>query len=169
MKFTSGVEQATCVLVLLATQATDHPLASDEISRILDVSPSYLKKLIRKLVVHNIIKSVPGTNGGISLGMNIDDISVLQLIEAVDGPIQIYHDHGLIVRAFHGGPHAKQGADIVQQMFDGASSLLHEYFSSITCADLLKRSISRAEIPKLDWRTMSIEQVIEFWKTQEDV
>ncbi|MDQ7862201.1 Rrf2 family transcriptional regulator [Peribacillus frigoritolerans] len=67
MQLTKGVEQAICIIVILSTQDKNVPLSSNEISRRLEVSPSYLKKIIRKLVVKQIITSVPGNNGGLTL------------------------------------------------------------------------------------------------------
>lgn len=44
MQLTKGFEQAVCILVLLSTQDSQAPLASDAINSHLQVSPSYLKK-----------------------------------------------------------------------------------------------------------------------------
>ncbi|WP_197284205.1 Rrf2 family transcriptional regulator [Bacillus sp. JCM 19041] len=44
MKIKSGVEQAVCILVILATQSDKQHVKSETISTRLNVSPSYLKK-----------------------------------------------------------------------------------------------------------------------------
>ncbi|EUJ19060.1 RrF2 family transcriptional regulator [Listeria aquatica] len=67
MKLTRSLEQAVCIITLLSTQDSTVPLASDVISKRLQVSSSYLKKIMRKLVVKDIIRSVSGNNGGFSL------------------------------------------------------------------------------------------------------
>src|SRR5690606_39915246 len=94
MQLTKKVEQAICIIVLLATQESSAPLASDEISRRLGVSPSYMKKITRKLVVQGVVVSVPGNNGGISLAKAATDITLLDVIEAMEGPIRMYPDTG---------------------------------------------------------------------------
>lgn len=79
MKLTSGVEQAICIIVLLSTQDSSAPLASDLIRKRLDVSPSYLKKITRKLIVKGLITSVSGNNGGITLAKRPEEISALEI------------------------------------------------------------------------------------------
>jgi Rrf2 family transcriptional regulator, iron-sulfur cluster assembly transcription factor len=154
MKFNSTVEQAICILVLLSTQERNIPLASNEISRILDVSPSYLKKITRKLVVHKIISSVPGNNGGISLEKNAEEVTALDIIEAIEGCISIFNDTGLIKKAFHEGRYSERGTEIVRNVFEEANELLKDYFSKITVANLMKEMMGRNELPKLDWNTV---------------
>lgn len=68
MKLTKGLEQAVCVIALLATQDQEIPVSSHIINYRLQGSPTYLKKLMRKLVVNNLVTSVSGINGGFSLG-----------------------------------------------------------------------------------------------------
>ncbi|MBT2757704.1 RrF2 family transcriptional regulator [Mesobacillus foraminis] len=156
MMLTKGVEQAICIIVLLATQESNAPLASDEISRRLEVSPSYMKKIMRKLVVKKLVTSVPGTNGGISLAKDLEDIHMLEVIEAMEGPIAIFPDSGLIRKAFENGPHVQKGESLLRQVFRQADGLLIDYFSNITAADLLKESLGTNELPLLDWNKTSL-------------
>jgi Rrf2 family transcriptional regulator, iron-sulfur cluster assembly transcription factor len=158
MKLTTGVEQAICILVLLATQESNSPLASDEISKKLEVSPSYMKKITRKLVVKNIINSVPGTKGGISLAKSLDHISMLDIIEAMEGPIDIFPDSGLISKAFQEGLYAKKGEDLLRDLFHQADDLLKEYFSKITAADMLKANFGTLNLPRIDWNKGSLSE-----------
>lgn len=156
MKFTSGLEQAAAIIVLLASQDLKYPLASDEISKILEVSPSYIKKLIRKMVVKGIVNSVSGTKGGITLAKTEKELTALDLIEAIEGPINIYQSAGLINNAFKDGDYSERGSEVIASMFEGANQLLIQYFSSITIADLLRRSTGDTQLPKLDWNTISL-------------
>ncbi|WP_058301048.1 Rrf2 family transcriptional regulator [Gorillibacterium timonense] len=160
MKLTASLEQAAAVVILLATQDLKSPLASDEISRILEVSPSYLKKLIRKLVVSGIVNSVPGTKGGITLAKSPEQLTVLDILEAIEGPIDIYQDSGLIQHAFKDGRYAEQGIVAIKSMFEGANRLIIEYFSSITAADLLNKATNHAALPAIDWNTMTLAQFL---------
>ncbi|EUJ43831.1 RrF2 family transcriptional regulator [Listeria rocourtiae] len=117
MKLTKGVEQAICIIVLLSTQDNHNPLASDTISEHLQVSPSYLKKIMRKLVVQNIIRSVPGNNGGFSLAKSPEEITLLEVVESMEGPISIYPDTGLINKVFRDGKHTSKGEAVLQDVF----------------------------------------------------
>lgn len=161
MKLTNGVEQAICILVLLATQEGNAPLATDEISKKLEVSPSYMKKITRKLVVKKLITSVPGTKGGISLAKNLEEINLLEVIEAMEGPIKMFPDAGLITKVFKDGLYAEKGENHLKQVFYQGDELLSEYFSKITTADLLKEIFGTVNIPKLDWNKVSLSEFLQ--------
>jgi Rrf2 family iron-sulfur cluster assembly transcriptional regulator len=160
MQLTKGVEQAICIIVLLATQESSAPLASDEISRRLGVSPSYLKKITRKLVVQGIALSVPGTNGGVSLAKPLKEVTMLHLIEAMEGPIAMYPDTGLISRAFPDAQNAERGQDVLRKVFRQADQLMVDYFSKVTAADLLEEGLGTTELPRLDWNRENLSDVL---------
>lgn len=160
MQLTKGVEQAICIIVLLATQESNAPLASDEISKRLGVSPSYMKKITRKLVVQEIAVSVPGTNGGVSLAKPATDITMLDVIEAMEGKIQMYPDTGLISLAFNDGLYAQKGQELLRTVFAQGDRLLIEYFSKVTAADLLKEGLGTASLPTLNWNRETLSDVI---------
>ncbi|WP_142828615.1 RrF2 family transcriptional regulator [Planococcus soli] len=161
MQLTKGVEQALCIIVLLATQESSAPLASDEISKRLGVSPSYMKKIIRKLVVQGIAVSVSGNNGGVSLAKPAADITMLDVIEAMEGPIQMYPDTGLIGLAFHDKQYTEKGQKLLRSVFSQGDRLLIEYFSKVTAADLLKEGLGTSNLPTLNWNRETLSDVID--------
>lgn len=166
MQLTKGVEQAICIIVLLATQESSAPLASDEISKRLGVSPSYMKKITRKLVVQGIAVSVSGNNGGVSLAKPATNITMLDVIEAMEGPIKIYPDTGLIRLAFKDGEYAQKGQAILQNVFERGDRLLIEYLSKVTAADLLKEGLGMSNLPILNWNEETLSDVLN--KEQDD-
>jgi Rrf2 family protein len=52
-------------------------------------SPQYVAHLVAPLRRAGWVRSVPGPTGGHELLADLDDVSVLDLIEAVEGPIEI--------------------------------------------------------------------------------
>ncbi|MBD8070047.1 RrF2 family transcriptional regulator [Bacillus sp. PS06] len=160
MQLTKGVEQAACILIFLATQESSEPLSTDEISKRLEVSPSYLKKITRKLVVKNIITSVSGNKGGIALARKLEDITLLDVIEAIE-EISIFPDTGLINLVFKGGKNAEKGTDLLRNVFKKADELLIHYFSGITLAELLKKGFGTDHLPVLNWNTTSLTEYLQ--------
>ena len=47
----------------------------------------FLLQILRNLVTHGILQSVRGVDGGYTLERKPEDISLLEVIEAVDGPL----------------------------------------------------------------------------------
>ena len=72
-------------------------LAVKPSSRIGDIAqrraapPAFLAKIVRSLVRAGLLRSLRGRNGGVALARPASRITVLQVIEAVDGPLALNH------------------------------------------------------------------------------
>jgi Rrf2 family protein len=70
-------------------------LAPGSSSRIADIArrrrapPAFLAKIVRSLVRAGLLRSLRGRNGGVTLARPASRITVLQVIEAVDGPLAL--------------------------------------------------------------------------------
>jgi Rrf2 family protein len=85
MKLSGGVEWALhCCVVLSA--AGDDPVAVAKLAELHDVSASYLAKQMQALSRAGIVGSVQGHSGGYVLTRQAADVTVLDVVEAVDGP-----------------------------------------------------------------------------------
>lgn len=100
MKVKNSVEQAICLLIMIAHSDEGIPLKSYNISESLGVSDSYLKKIIRQLVVAGLITSESGKKGGVSLSKAPDKISLLDIFEAIEGKEPFAKATGLVERVF---------------------------------------------------------------------
>ena len=78
MRIRKSFEQAICILLLIGT--SEGPLKSHELSKKLDVSDSYLKKVTRQLVVAGLITSKASKLGGFILNKKMNDISFLDIL-----------------------------------------------------------------------------------------
>ena len=98
MKLKNSVEQAICLLIMIAHSDEKTPLKSYNISKSLGVSDSYLKKIIRQLVVAGLITSEAGKKGGVSLKKSPDKITLLDIFEAIEGKEPFARATGLVER-----------------------------------------------------------------------
>lgn len=96
MQTKTGVAQSVFVLGLLALQDKNKPLKSYTFSKILRVSDSYLKKIIRKLVVAGILTSSASKTGGLSLKRAPEDISFLDVFLAIEGAESFFATGGMM-------------------------------------------------------------------------
>ena len=76
-----------CVLYL--TSKTDRIVMVDEIARKMATPKSFLAKILQKLVKANIARSFRGVKGGFQLGREPKDITLLDVIVAVEGMIAL--------------------------------------------------------------------------------
>lgn len=84
MKLNGGVEWALhCCVVLTTAQA---PVPVTQLAELHDVSSSYLAKQLQAMSRAGIIHAVQGHSGGYRLTRPATDITVLDVVEAIDGP-----------------------------------------------------------------------------------
>lgn len=75
------------VLHLSLHYSEDKVIAIEEISKAQDVPAAYLAKLLQSLARKGFVKSLKGQKGGFVLTRHPKDISLLDVIEAMEGPI----------------------------------------------------------------------------------
>ena len=88
MKFSRAVEYALEGLVYMAQHGGNRPLASHITAQARGIPELFLLKLLKPLVSAGVLRSVKGPNGGYRLARRPQDISLLEVVEAVDGPLQ---------------------------------------------------------------------------------
>jgi Rrf2 family protein len=89
MKLTRASNYALIALAHLVTRdKAAHPVASHTIAAKEGIPERFLLKVLLPLVPAGILRSVKGPNGGYALARPAKDITLLQVVEAVDGPIR---------------------------------------------------------------------------------
>jgi Rrf2 family transcriptional regulator, nitric oxide-sensitive transcriptional repressor len=73
----------------MAYKKGDSPLSAGEIAGVLGVSESHLAKVLQRLVKSGFIHSTRGAKGGFILAKNPSQINLLQIFEAIEGPITL--------------------------------------------------------------------------------
>lgn len=72
----------------MATLKKDEPIASHLIAEKRGISEKFLLKVLKPLVSAQVLLSNKGPNGGYRLARPANDITILEIVEAVDGPIR---------------------------------------------------------------------------------
>ena len=100
MKAKPSLEQALCIVALLGIQDRDRPLQSRLVAERLDISTSYLKKIVQHLAVAKIVRTVPGRDGGIVLTRDPHEITLLDVFDAIEGHQPFVKNTGLVNKVF---------------------------------------------------------------------
>ena len=87
MRLTTKGRFAVTAMIDLAMQHGSGPVTLAEISGRQKISLSYLEQLFGKLRRHQLVESVRGPGGGYCLAKDMADVSVSEIILAVDEPI----------------------------------------------------------------------------------
>ena len=87
MRLTTKGRFAVTAMIDLALRSSNGPVALAAISQRQQISLSYLEQLFGKLRRHELVESTRGPGGGYSLGRKAEEITVADIIVAVDEPI----------------------------------------------------------------------------------
>jgi Rrf2 family protein len=75
------------ILQLARSEAAGVPIPCKRLAADGHMPERFLLQILRDLVTHGILESTRGVDGGYSLDRNPEEISLLDVIEAVDGPV----------------------------------------------------------------------------------
>ncbi len=89
MKLTRASSYALHAVAFMAQQKQhDKPMASHNIAAARTIPERFLLKVLKPLVSARVLLSIKGPNGGYRLAKPADKITMLEILEAVDGPIR---------------------------------------------------------------------------------
>jgi len=98
MQITRQADYAVRAIYYLSTLELGKRASTSHIAKEQHIPPSFLAKIISQLSVAGLLHTSRGARGGVSLARDPKDITMLDVIESIDGPIvlnQCVHDaHG---------------------------------------------------------------------------
>jgi Rrf2 family protein len=89
MQITRQADYATRAVLYLARHRNGKRVATSQIAKEQKIPSSFLAKIISQLSIAGLLHTSRGAYGGIALARNPEQITLLQVIEAIDGPIQL--------------------------------------------------------------------------------
>lgn len=123
MQLTTKGRYAVTAMLDLASNSTGKPVTLDIISQRQNISLSYLEQLFAKLRKAALVKSVRGPGGGYLLDTAAKDITLTEIIEAVDENIDLRRCKG--VNTCHNGKQC-----ISHQLWCEVSDQIRTFLSS---------------------------------------
>jgi Rrf2 family protein len=87
MQITRQADYAMRAVAYLANLGPDQRAATSQIAEEQQIPPSFLAKIVSQLSVAGLLHTSRGARGGVSLARTPEDISFLEVVEAIDGPI----------------------------------------------------------------------------------
>lgn len=135
-------EYALRAVVFLA-ESGDTPQTIQQIARATQVPAGYLAKVMQELARAELVKSQRGLHGGFALLDAPSNVTVYQVVQAVD-PIQRLRKCPLNKPAHCGGLCA------LHRRLDDAVGLIEQSFRDSTLADLLEQPIFASGPPEVE-------------------
>ena len=89
MQITRQADYALRAMLFLADLDDSTRAATSQIAKEKQIPPSFLAKIISQLSIAGIINTSRGARGGVTLARPAEEITLLEVIEAIDGPISL--------------------------------------------------------------------------------
>jgi Rrf2 family protein len=89
MQITRQADYAVRAVLYLAKLGPERRAATSTIAQEQQIPPSFLAKIVSQLSVAGLLQTSRGARGGVSLAKSPEQISLLEVVEAIDGPIYL--------------------------------------------------------------------------------
>jgi Rrf2 family protein len=131
MRLTRAASYALHAMTHIASAKDDKPTPSHAIAKAHRIPERFLLKVLKPLVGAGLLVSVKGPRGGYRLAKPARQITVLQIIEAVEGPIRG-------INAFHSGGPINSVERKLDAICTQAAQQLRKHLEAIRLSSLLE-------------------------------
>lgn len=131
MKYSKATNYALHTMVFLALTPTGKTIGVRPLAEIQKVSPTYLSKVLTKLVKAGFVESTPGVNGGYKIIKDIKDISFLDIIHAIEGSASLFNCS--LNNDLHNQHHC-----LIQEVMEKAEKKMEEFLKEKSLQDIIK-------------------------------
>lgn len=145
MKLSTKGRYAVTAMMDLAIHDVEGPVTLSDISKCQGISLSYLEQLFAKLRKQGLVEGVRGPGGGYRLGKPASQISVANIIMAVDESIDATGCGGK--EDCHDGQRC-----LTHKLWEELSVRLYEFLDGITLSDF----VNRPEVREISYRQDSM-------------
>jgi Rrf2 family protein len=138
MRVSAKSDYALRALIEMAGRTDSTPVSAEELGRRQEIPHGFLQAILADLRRAGVVVSQRGQSGGWRLSGKPEDITVADVIRAVDGPlVSVY---GLRPEAVT----YNERADVLQHVWIAARRSLRDVFEQVSIADLAARNLPDA-------------------------
>jgi len=138
MRLSTKGRYAVTAMLDLAINGRNGPVTLAEISENQGISLSYLEQLFAALRSKELVRGVRGPGGGYYLGKSADEISIANIICAVDEWVEFTRCGGR--QNCSGGARC-----LTHTLWDDLSSEIFNFLANISLGDLVRRNLGKKE------------------------
>lgn len=135
MRLTTKGRYAVMAMSDIAFANYSRPISLHEIATSSKIKLNYLEQIFLKLKKANLVNSVKGPGGGYYIAKNLEEIRIIDIINAVSEPIKMTRcDHS------NGGCISKNKKCLTHDLWNGLSNQIFQYLSGISLRDICNQS-----------------------------
>jgi Rrf2 family protein len=132
MRLTAKSEYGLLAMIDIAGLCQDGPVSARGISERQVIPAKFLEQLLVSLRRAGLVSAVRGAHGGFTLTREPDAISVLDVVEALEGPLV-----STVCESERGATCGRSGACAAARVWNRATGALRAVFAEATLAELL--------------------------------
>ena len=131
MRISAKADYAVRAAIELAGSADEGPLKGERISEAQDVPLRFLENILGELKHAGLVQSQRGAEGGYWLNRPADDITLAEIIRAVEGPLASVRGQRPEELDYH------SGSEPLQRVWVALRANIREILESVTLSDLV--------------------------------
>ncbi len=89
MQITRQADYAIRAVLYISKLGENQRAATSQIAQVQHIPPSFLAKIISQLSIAGLLQTSRGARGGVTLAKSPAEITLLDVVEAIDGPIAL--------------------------------------------------------------------------------
>jgi Rrf2 family protein len=133
MKLSTKSRYASRALIELGLQYGEGPVKLKDISATQDISLKYLEQVMFPLRIGGYVKTMKGSQGGYILARHPDNITLLEIVECVEGPI------APVDCVDHAGMCERSEQCVTRDAWIGLKNVIRSELGRITLAELVDK------------------------------
>jgi Rrf2 family iron-sulfur cluster assembly transcriptional regulator len=138
MKINSTFEQGIYVVIILALEKDHAPVKSKVMSELLQVSDSYLKKILGKMSGNGLVISSANKQGGYQLSRRADEISIRDVYEALELNLDTFKSSHFAEKLFPDKKHVRDSEKIIEDTINRGLGKFYKELEKMKVSDLLE-------------------------------
>lgn len=122
------------LLSLISIAQDDKPKNVDVLSKELDISKSFLAKIMQNLAKHELVISHRGVNGGFTLKKSWEEMTILEIVEAAEERIPMVFECSPSLESC---PNQKALNCSIWPLLNNLQSKVNDFLKDLTLKDLV--------------------------------
>ena len=132
MRLSAAAELAVRGVVVLAEHHGEGPTTLDTVCSEADLPKQYLTKIFGSLAKVNLVTPIRGKKGGYLLARHPKDVTLLEIVEAVEGPVVLNYCQ-------HTPPQCDRVGCNLRPVWNELQEIIRDKLGAVTLADAIAR------------------------------
>ena len=142
LRLSKLTDYGTVIMTHMARQPT-HVYSAAEVALAVSVAVPTASKILKTLARANLLQSLRGAHGGYLLSRPPDEISIAEVVDAMEGPV------GVTECSATAGLCAQEGSCTLRGNWQRVNQIIHHVLSDLTLADMAQPEFQPVDIGAL--------------------